>query len=133
MKDFEVELKFILPEELHLLEFLEKNATLMQESFQKDTYFAPSHRDFFAKKPINERLRIRESSKGNSINYKNWKEQEGKQLNYCDEYETPIEKADQIEKILLALNINPVIVVHKKRKSFLYREVEVSLDEVENL
>ncbi|MDR0860541.1 MAG: class IV adenylate cyclase [Candidatus Peribacteria bacterium] len=133
MKDIEVELKFKLPHKKTLLDFLEKNAVLHKESFQKDSYFAPSYRDFFAERPINERLRIRESNQGNSVNYKNWKEQDGKQLNYCDEYETPIEKPDQIEKIFQALDIQPVIVVNKKRKSFMYQNVEISVDEVEEL
>ena len=135
MKDIEVELKFKLPLETKasLFQFLEKNAKLSRKSFQKDSYFAPSHRDFLAKRPINEWLRIRESNKGNSINYKNRKEQDGKQLDYCDEYETLLEKPDQIEKILLALNINPLIVVNKKRTSFLYQNVEISIDEVEEL
>ncbi|MDR2541557.1 MAG: class IV adenylate cyclase [Candidatus Peribacteria bacterium] len=133
MKDIEVELKFRLADKETLLNFLQANATLTKESSQKDSYFAPSHRDFFAKKPINEWLRVRESSKGDSINYKNWKEKAGENLNYCDEYESKLENPDEVKNILLALDIKPVIIVKKVRKSFLYHDIEISVDEVEEL
>jgi adenylate cyclase class 2 len=133
MKNIEVELKFRLPNTEYLLPFLQQNATLKTESFQKDNYFAPSHRNFFATKPINERLRIRESSKENSVNYKNRKEKDGENQNYCDEYETTIESPEAIKNIFLALDIKPIIVVNKQRKTFLYRDIEIALDEVDEL
>jgi adenylate cyclase class 2 len=68
------------------------------------------------------------------VNYKNRKEKaDGTSDNYCDEYETAIEKPEQIAKIFQALDIHPVIVVNKQRKSYLYRNIEISVDEVEEL
>jgi len=133
MKNIEVELKFHIPKHSDLLNFLEKEGEFAGEFYQKDSYFAPSHQDWFATEKIEKWLRIRESDKGNSINYKHWKYRENENLNYCDEYNTNIGEADQIEKILTALDIKPIIVVDKHRQSFMYQGVEISLDEVAEL
>lgn len=135
MKDIEVELKFHLPEgeRNRLLNFLESNAQFSKEIKMKDSYYMPHHRDFTRVRPITERLRIRESDKGHSINYKHRIIKDGVNMNYCDEYNTPLEKPDQLEKIFLALDITPLIIVDKLRKSFMYQQVEVSLDSIEAL
>jgi adenylate cyclase class 2 len=136
MKDIEIELKFEIPSlalKEEILNFLQNHATLVKETFQKDTYFLPSHKDFFAVKPPIEWLRIRESDKGNSINYKHWQYKDGVNQNYCDEYESSLGDSEAVEKILTALDIQPLVVVDKKRKVFQYKKIEVSIDEVENL
>ena len=73
MQNIEVELKFRLPEgkKNQIFELMKKEGEFVNTFHMKDSYFAPSHRDFFAKKPIVEWLRIRESDKGHSVNYKN--------------------------------------------------------------
>ncbi len=135
MQDIEVELKFRLPQgkKEELLVFLEHNAQFTKEITMKDSYYAPSHRDFFAIRPIVERLRIRESDQGHSVNYKHRIVKDGVNMNYCDEYNTPLTKPDQLAKIFSALDVKPVIVVDKTRTSYLYQQVEVSLDVVQEL
>lgn len=129
----EIEIKFALknPEETML--FLENNATLLKESFQKDTYFLPPHKNYIQKTPITEWLRIRESDKWNSINYKNRAIKAGVSENYCDEYEINIDKAEDAKKIFGVLDITPLVIVHKKRKLFSYKNIEIALDEVDEL
>jgi predicted adenylyl cyclase CyaB len=135
MKDIEVELRFeisslSLKEEI--LNFLQKNAEFIKETYQKDTYFLPAHKDWFAVKPPVERLRIRESDKGNSINYKNRHMVDGVNQNFCDEYESSLGDSVAVEKILTALDIQPMVVVDKKRRIYLYQNIEIAIDEVEN-
>ncbi|MDR0369092.1 MAG: class IV adenylate cyclase, partial [Candidatus Peribacteria bacterium] len=135
MQDIEVELKFHLPEgeNNRLLVFLESNAQFTKEIKMKDSYYMPIHRDFTEVRPIIEWLRIRKSDKGHSVNYKNRIIKDGVTQNYCDEFNTSLEKPEQLEKIFLALDIKPLIVVDKVRKSFIYQQVEVSLDTIEAL
>lgn len=56
-----------------------------------------------------------------------------KKTDYCDEFETKIEKADQIEKIFRSIDIKETVVVEKTRSTWMYKEVEVAIDEVKNL
>ena len=129
MQNIEVELKFKLPNEFikeGILNFLQENATFQKETLQKDTYFTASHKDLFAQ-PVNKWLRIRETSKGNIFNYKELKG------NYCEEYETKIENPAEMEKILLAVGVKPAIIINKTRKSFLYHDIEISIDEVDKI
>ena len=73
MQNIEVELKFLLNNGDSLKEKLNTIATPGKiDEYQKDVYFVPAHRDFLAVKPIAEWIRLRQSSKGASINYKNW-------------------------------------------------------------
>jgi adenylate cyclase class 2 len=132
MDNIEVELKFHLPagKQTELAAFLESYAQFSKEIRMKDSYYVPSWKDWTKERPIVEWLRIRESDKGHSVNYKNRIVKDGVNMNYCDEYNTSLEKPDQLEKVFLALGVQPLIVVDKVRRSFMYKEVEVSLDQI---
>lgn len=58
---------------------------------------------------------------------------EGETQNYCDEYEFHIDSVDDAYKIFGVLDIKPLIVVHKQRKLFMYKNIEIAVDEVDDL
>ncbi len=132
MKDIEIEIQVRVGQTKKLLEFLESNAQFVAEEYQKDEYFTPAHRDFAAIKPIAEWLRLRESGKG-SITYKNWHYGEDGKSTHCDEYETKVDDIDQMRKIFSVLDIKPVIVVEKTRKTWVYENYEIALDQITDL
>lgn len=129
----EIEIQVQIEKLNNLLAFLKKSAKFIGIMTQQDTYFVPAHRDFLLKRPVNEWLRIRESSGTTSVNYKNWhQDQKGEHL-YCNEFETRVAKADQIKKIFNVLGMNPIITVCKVRKTWAYQNYEISIDDVRQL
>lgn len=93
----------------------------------------PSHRDFLKPKYPFEWLRIRETDKGSSVNYKHFYPEEAKITDYCDEFETEIENPDSMFKILKNLDFIICVVVDKKRSAWEYKETEFVLDIVKDL
>lgn len=132
-KYLEIEIKFSLKNSEETLLFLQQHGEFVKETFQKDTYFVPPHKNYVTAKPITERLRIRESDKGNNIHYKNRAMKDGVSQDYCDEYEIHIDSAEDAKKIFGVLDIKPIIIVNKKRKLFTYKRVEIAVDEVDEL
>lgn len=128
----EIEIQIKVQNTNNLLKFLKKNAKFISASKQIDTYFTPKHRNFTEPRPIKEWLRVRKSGSKHFITYKNWHFNKGKS-SYCDEYETVVENASQIKNIFKALDLRPIVVVNKTRKSWKYKHYEVSLDTVKNL
>ncbi len=132
MSDKEIEIQVRVKGADKLEVFLKKNAKFKGEVYQKDEYYSPAHRNFLAKKPIAEWLRIRESGK-NSINYKYWHFEKDGKSHYCDEYETAVENPDQIRKIFKAIDIKPIVIVEKTRKIWDYQDYEVAIDKITDL
>lgn len=133
-QDIEIEIKFPLLNPVEVKKFLEENSeAISKDVFQKDTYFIPAHRDFLEPEFPYEWLRLRETNKGNSITYKHFYPENAEKTDYCDEFETKFENAESLKKILLALDMKEVIVVEKSRSSWMFEEVEIAIDEVENL
>lgn len=133
LKHIEVELKFPLLNSNALIEFLNLKANAEKEEVQKDTYFTPAHRSFLSANPVSEWLRLRESEKGCSINYKNWHKEANQKSITCDEYESKIENIQALRKLLESLDFKKMISVNKKRKIWNYKGVEIAIDEVEGL
>ena len=53
---------------------------------------------------------------------------------FCDEYEVEIDNAQNLEKIFKVLDLEKIVVVDKKRKTYLYlNKYEIALDSVKNL
>ena len=132
MKDVEIEIQVRISKKANLQSFLTKEASFTGESYQKDEYFTPAHRDFVSIKPVAEWLRIRESGAG-SITYKNWHYCKDGKSEYCDEYESSVGDVGQIRKIFAALDIKPIITVEKTRKTWKYKDYEIALDHVTSL
>lgn len=132
MSNIEIEIQVRIANIDVFLKFLKENAEFTGEKYQKDEYFTPQHRNFVEVKPIEEWLRLRES-KNNSVTYKKWHYTAEGKSNYCDEYETAIDDAGQLRKIFEALDFKPAITVEKKRKNWIYKDYEISVDEVTDL
>jgi len=134
LKYVEIELKFPLQNPNDLKEKLNYIALPEKENdFQKDTYYLPPHRNFLKSKPISEWLRIRESRKGFSINYKKWHNKDGSKAVSCDEFETKLEDIAALMKIFESLDIKELIVVEKTRYSWSYKGTLIALDSVNGL
>jgi adenylate cyclase class 2 len=131
--NIEIEIQVQIEKSKNLKSFLKKEAMFVSEEHQIDKYFSPKYRDFTKVRPVNEWLRLRDSSGKHSINYKNWHHDKDGKSNSCDEYETSIDEIDQIERIFSAIDIRPLIVVDKTRKIYMYKDYEISVDSIKNL
>lgn len=134
LKHMEIELKFPLLNHENTITNLKTIARLdKQDDFQKDIYYNPAHRDFLSKKPISEWLRLRESKKGFSLNYKKWHNEDGNKTVSCDEFETKIGDIESFKKLFESLNFKELITVEKIRNSWNYKNTEIAIDEVKEL
>lgn len=126
----ETEIKVKLSEEEYfsISSYLEKEGIFLKETEQKDTYYQPSYRKFLkdGKEEIEEWLRIGLRGNKKILNYKKWYHNK-----YCDEYEVEIDDEKNLEKIFTVLEIEEIVKVIKKRKTYSYlNKYEVALDYV---
>ena len=133
-KEIEIEVKFQLlnPEEVAKLLDIKAKST-KKDVFQKDSYFVPAHRDFLSSKYPFEWLRLRETGKGVSLDYKHFYPENAEKTDYCDEFQTKIEDAVTIRKILNSLDFKEPIIVEKVRSTWEFKDVEIAIDDVKNL
>jgi len=132
-KNIEIEIQVQLENIRPLKAFLNKKAKLLRKSRQIDYYYTPAHRDFLKKYPAVEWLRLRQTDKGSSINYKYWHVDEEDRSHYSDEYESSIDDIGQLKLILKALNFKQIAVVDKKRQDYKYRSYIISVCQVKKL
>lgn len=125
----EIKIKLTEGEYQKLDEFLKENGRFINEINHIDTYYEPTYRRFYKKgEKVSEWLRIGERGNKNIINYKNWYD------NYCDEYEVEIDDVKNIKRIFKILNLEELIKVDKKRKTYMYKDkYEIALDNVKEL
>jgi adenylate cyclase, class 2 len=97
---------------------------------QVDAYYNAPHRDFTAPQAISEWLRIRTEDRGASINYKRWHPIDALIKSHADEYETPVEDADAVRKLLDALDFRPLVTVDKTPEQWQLPDVEIAFDHV---
>lgn len=134
LKNIEVELKFPLCNHEELIKQLNSIAeSKREEDQQRDTYYIPPHKNFLEKKPISEWLRIRETKNKSTINYKNWHNSEDKKAVSCDEFETSLKDAAALKNIFKNLDFKEIIVVAKSRKTWIYKNTKISVDNVVGL
>ncbi len=133
MSNKEIEIRIKVQDSEPLLKFLEKNGSFKSEKYQRDEYFTPAHRNFIKAKPIKEWLRLRKEEGKYSLDYKNWHYGSDGKAFHCDEYEVRFDDLDKARIILKALDFEPLIVVDKKRKTFLFKDYEIAFDCVEGL
>jgi len=133
MKQTEIELQAKIEHTAPLLAFLEREGKFQYEKNQIDEYFTPAHRDFLATRPVEEWFRLRNAGGAYSINYKKWHfDSEGRGL-YADEFETKLENGQMAKKIIDSLELKPLVIVEKVRKTWLYADYEICLDSVKGL
>jgi len=128
--DTEIEIKVKIENAKPLISFLERNAKFKKEEKQFDEYFTPIHRNFVSIRPVKEWLRLRNENGKYSINYKNWNCNKDGKAYSCDEFETHVEDLDTVKKLFTALDIKPLVKVDKIRKTWNYKNYEISIDTV---
>ncbi len=133
-QNIEIEIKLPLHNPAEVKNFLNEYGKLISKDvFQRDTYYTPLHRDFLNIKYPFEWLRLRESQKGSSINYKHFYPENVKKTDYCKEFETKIENIDAVRKIFESLDIKEAVEVEKVRTTWIFQEVEIVIDDVKEL
>lgn len=133
-KDVEIEIRFPLKNPEQLIDQLNKKAKLItKDTFQRDTYFVPPHRDFLNNKYPFEWLRLRETNKGASLTYKHFYPENVENTDYCDEFQSIIDNVNAIKKIFESLNFKEIIIVEKLRSVWEYKGVKISIDNVKGL
>ncbi len=129
----EIEIQVQVESAKKLRVFLNKNAKFIDTQHQIDEYFTPPDRNFTHVRPVNEWLRLRNSSGKYFINYKNWHREIDGRTHFCDEYESEIESLEQLQNIFKVLNFKSLIVVDKTREIYLFEDYEIALDQVKGL
>lgn len=109
-----------------------------KHSHQIDTYYDNPTDSFFKDpKNVNDWVRIREENGSLTFTYKHWLPDGADIRTYCEETEYAMQSKADLCKILKKLNFSdgfvPLIVIEKIRKNFMYRDCEISIDEVRNL
>ena len=108
---------------------LEKTSRFIHKSHHIDTYYNPIHVDFIKHKVPYKWLSIRARNGTTILNFKHWYKNKDGEFTHCDEYETKIDKKDQIEKIFVKLDIVKISKVDKTRWKFKVDDkFEVCLD-----
>jgi len=100
---------------------------------QFDTYYMPSHKNYFETNIVSEWLRVRETDSKSSVNYKCWLPIGAEIQTHCNEFQTSVADVSAIQNIFEALDIKPIIKVFKTRNSWEYKNVEISIDCIEDL
>lgn len=129
----EIEIQVNIEDSGSLLNFLKSKGTFKHEVHQIDRYFSPAGNSFLATRPVSRWLRLRQTDKGCSFNYKNWHFDKDGRSSYCDEFETKIEDIGAVEKILGALEFDNIVTVDKLRKIWTFDDYEIAIDSIKNL
>ena len=117
-----------------VLKFFNKNAQKLKEVHQVDTYFDNKHSSFITDiNHINNWLRIREEDNIITLNYKHWLPEGAEIKTYCRENELTIQSKEEMTDILIGLGFHQLVEVDKFRRSFKYKDCEISIDRVKNL
>lgn len=126
----EIEIQVRIKTANPLIKKLDTEGSLQYEKRQVDEYYTPVHRDFTSVRPVKEWLRLRDMEGKYSLNYKMWHYEADGKSNYCDEYETPLQDIKQVRSIFTALDYKKIVTVEKKRRAWMYKDWEVSVDRV---
>ncbi|MFF3070170.1 class IV adenylate cyclase [Kitasatospora sp. NPDC057904] len=135
MKYIEVEQKYRLlgpPDDLRAT-LAGRGGKPGEPSRQVDTYYNSPHRDFLAGEVVSEWLRIREGDDGASVNFKLFHPVEAPVKTHCDEYESAVEDAEAVRRILAALGFTRLTVVDKVREEWTADGIAVAFDTVAGL
>lgn len=133
MKNVEVEVQAIIKNPKEVERKLKKAGKFIKVRKQVDVYFVPRQRNFFAKEPPIEYLRVRYEKGKNHLNYsflhfdrKGW-------LKATDEYETAVERPEIVEEIFKRIGLIPKVTVKKTREYFNCGNFEATVDSIEGL
>lgn len=134
-KQQEVEVKYPLLNPSIVLDALRTLSAkkIISDQYQLDIYYTPRHRNFLDHEIVSEWLRIRKTGKKNTVNFKRWLPIGAAIQTHCDEFEVVVDDAQLMEKLFHALDFLEIIRVEKKRNSWRFRQLEISVDEVNGL
>jgi len=130
-QEVEVQIKIQKPKEVE--KKLRKVGKFVKTRKQIDKYFVPPQRNFFAKKPPIEYLRVRYEKDKNHLNYSFLHFAKNGWLRATDEYETLVHKPEVVEEIFKKIGLIPKVTVYKTRKYFDCGDFEVTLDQIRGL
>lgn len=127
----EVEIKLELLNASEVIKNLAEmsQAKFMFEEHQIDTYYNPPHKNYVENtNKIIEWFRLRQVNGKSSLNYKDYTP-----VTHCIEHETFVGSAEDAENIIKCLGFKEIVGVDKLRKSWMFGDIEISIDEVKNL
>lgn len=101
-----------------------------EPAHQVDAYYNAPHRDFLAPEAISEWLRIRTEDRGSSITYKRWLPVNAIEKTHADVYESNVDDAEAIRRLLQMLDFLPLVTVDKTREEWRLPTVEIAFDHV---
>lgn len=119
--------------------FKDNNVRKTYENHQTDTYYDNPSCTFFADPEcVYKWLRIRDENGKLTLNFKHWLPENEPIKTYCDETEYSLSGMDEMKKYLPQLGLNPegfepIMVVDKIRRSYIYSDCEISIDSVKGL
>jgi len=129
----EIEIKVFLKNPKEFEANLLEKAIFIKEINQKDEYFTPKHKDFFAQIRVTEYPRIRYEYEESSIGYHFCHTDKDGNLIKTDEYETKIKDPKMMSNILKKLEMAHKVTVIKRRKIFDYKDFLIFIDRIKNL
>lgn len=133
MKNVEVEIQARIKNPKEVEKKLKRVGKFVKARKQVDKYFVMPQRNFFAKEPPIEYLRIRHEKDKNHLNYSFLHFGKNGWLRATDEYETLVDKPEVVEEIFNKIGLIPKITVIKTRKYFNCGNFEVTLDQIKGL
>lgn len=133
MKEIEVEVTFDNSKE-EVIKKLSKFDYIGEKEICDIYYYDPLRDNLKPESDLrlNETFRLRKTNNSFYITYKK-QHFDGKLWVYSDEYETKVEKYDIVKSIITLLGLEPLIIVHNKRKIYKYEDYEIELEEVDGL
>jgi len=129
----EIEFRFKIKEKEKLLKWLNDNARFLYEKKQIDEYFTPQHKNFLKEKYPYRWLRIRKSGNKSLITYKHFYPEGAKEHTHGDEYEFGIDNAELMRTIFMRLDFESLVIVHKSRRAYKYKNCEITVDDIKGL
>ncbi len=133
MKNVEIEIQAIIKNPKEIGRKLRKVGKFVKTRKQIDKYFVSSQRNFFAKDPPIEYLRVRHEKDKNHLNYSFLHFGKNGWLRKTDEYGTLVEKPEVVEQVFKKIGLISKVTVVKTRKYFECGSFEVTLDRVKGL
>lgn len=137
-ENVEIKLKILLQDEDVFKRYLEEHATFIKEEMIEDTYFENPDYPFLyidekGLKNAKKRLRVRKSSSGDTINFKEKVFGEKEQFLYSNEIEEKLTSGEQMIKILESLGFVTSCHYHKTRKVYHAENFEFDVDLIDVL
>lgn len=137
-ENVEIELKILVQNEEAFKQYLEEKTTFVKEETIEDTYFENPDYPFLyidekGFKNAKKWLRVRKSSSGDSINFKEKVFGDEEHFLYSNEIEEKLSSGNQMIKILEALGFVTSCHYHKTRKVYYTENFEFDVDFIDVL